>query len=360
MTASSPGRSPSLGEGLALTFVSVALCLLLGEAALRVRDPAASLWAYPNYIHQATLPDSGEPQLRYHGELGWEPIPGLSGRLLDRPISFSKDGLREHNLGRRPPADGSPILALGDSYTEGYAVGNDDTWPAYLERHAGRRVLNAGVRSYGLDQIVLRAEQLAPALKPRTFILAFIGDDIARATLSVRESKAKPYFVADGEGLALRNVPVPTPSSSAWASAARGILGHSFLLDYFMRRLGAHELWYGDMIWTGMDEELIACRLMQRFAALVRRHAATALVVGLPEYDGRIDPLADAVLHRRVTAVLACAARAGLATLDTYEGFARAGVSSDIDGFYRVLHLSERGNALAARLIAAALKSPNG
>lgn len=359
MTAPSPGRPPSLWEGLALTCVSVALCLLLGEAALRIRDPAASLWAYPNYILQATPTDPGEPQLRYHSELGWEPIPGHSGQLLERPISFSKDGLREHNLGRRP-AVGASILALGDSYTEGYAVGNDDTWPAYLERHAGRRVLNAGVRSYGLDQVVLRAEQLAPVLKPRTFVLAFIGDDIARAALSVRESKAKPYFVADGEGLALRNVPVPTPSSSAWATAARGILGYSFLLDYFMRRLGVQELWYGDMIWTGMDEDLIACRLMQRFAALVHKHSATALVVGLPEYDGMTDPLVDTVQHRRVTAALSCAAKAGLATLDTYEGFAREGVSGDIDGFYRILHLSERGNALAARLIAAALGSPNG
>ena len=365
MTASSPRRPPSLGGGLALSVASVVLCLLLGEAALRIRDPRASLWAYPNYIREAWPADPGDPQLRYDRELGWEPIPGFSGLLLGQPISFSAEGLREHNLGR-PQAPGPPIFVLGDSYVEGYGVGNDETWPAYLERDTGRRVLNAGLRSYGLDQAILRAERLAPIVKPRTFILAFIGDDIARTALSVRETKAKPYFVVEGAGLALRNVPVPasspwSPASSPWspASMARDILGYSFLLDYAMRRLDAHELWYGDMVGTGMDGDLVACRLMERFAALVRRHAAKALVVGLPEYD-TTDPLADGILHGRVTAALSCAAKAGLATLDTYPGFGRAGVSGDIAGFYKNQHLSARGNALAARLIAAALGPPDG
>ena len=44
-----------------------------------------------------------------------------------------------------------------------------------------------------------------------------------------------------------------------------------------------------------------------------------------------------------------------LATLDTYEGFVAAGVGRDIDAFFVDSHFNDRGNALAARLIAAAL-----
>ncbi len=97
--------------------------------------------------------------------------------------------MRDQNLGAAP-ATGPMIMAFGDSFTEGYAAGNDETWPANLERMTGRRVLNAGVRGYGLDQIVLRAERVMPQLKPPTVVLAFIADDVVRTALSVREARA--------------------------------------------------------------------------------------------------------------------------------------------------------------------------
>lgn len=122
--------------------------------------------------------------------------------------------------------------------TEGTAVGNDETWPADLERLTGRRVLNAGVRGYGLDQIVLRAERMVPELKPSTVILAFIADDISRTALSVRDGKGKPYFVPDGEGLELRNVPVQGADRSPLMRTARQVLGYSHLFDWIVNRLG--------------------------------------------------------------------------------------------------------------------------
>ena len=174
---------PSLSGGFALAAVTVLVCLLLGEAVSRLSDPEASLWRYPNYIWLATELDAEAPlQLRYDSELGYEPRPGVSGTLKGETLSYSADGFRNHNLDR-PTATGPLILALGDSYTEGYAVSDDETWPAHLERDTGRRVLNAGVRSYGLDQIVLRAERLAPRVKPRTMVLAFIESDIGRTAL---------------------------------------------------------------------------------------------------------------------------------------------------------------------------------
>jgi hypothetical protein len=60
-------------------------------------------------------------------------------------------------------------------------------------------------------------------------------------------------------------------------------------------------------------------------------------------------------LALRSSAVLGCAATAGLATLDTYEGFVAAGVGRDVDAFFVDSHVNDRANALAARLIAAAL-----
>lgn len=346
---------PSLSGGLALAALTVLVCLLLGEAVSRIRDPEASLWRYPNYIWQATELDAEAPlQLRYDSELGYEPWPGASGILESKTLSYSADGFRNHNLDR-PTATGPLILALGDSYTEGYAVSDDETWPAHLEHDTGRRVLNAGVRSYGLDQIVLRAERLAPRVKPHTMVLAFIESDIGRTALSARELRFKPYFVPAGQGLELRNVPVPTERASPPWDGVRAVLGYSHLLDHVMRRLGKVRLWYGDGIGTGVDADLISCRLMARFAELVRREGAKALVVAFPQADGWTNPSLGAAQRRRTSAVLDCAATAGLATLDTYEGFSAAGVGRDVDAFFVDWHFNDRGNALAARLIATAL-----
>lgn len=350
---------PALSGGFALAAVTVLLCLLLGEIATRLGDPEASLWRYPNYIRLATEADAEAPsQLRYDSELGYEPRPGVSGTLRGETLSYSANGFRNHNLDRPAPT-GPVILALGDSYTEGYAVSDDETWPAHLERDSGRRVLNAGVRSYGLDQIVLRAERLAPRVKPGTMVLAFIESDIGRTAQSAREFRYKPYFAPAGEGpgqgLELHNVPVPMGRASPPFDGVRAVLGHSHLLDYVMRRTGKVRLWYGDGIGTGMDADVISCRLMARFAELVRREDAKALVVAFQQADGWTNPPVGAAQRKRTSAVLDCAAKAGLAILDTYEGFAAAGVGHDVDAFFVDSHFNDRGNALAARLIAAVL-----
>jgi len=351
-------RPPSLAGGLVLSCVTVVVCLLIGEVVARIVDPSASLWRYPNYIHEMTKRVVWEHQIAYDPELGWEPIPGASGTLAGQPFSVSREGMREHDLDRSP-ATGPLILALGDSFTEGFAVGNNDTWPAYLERQTGRRVLNAGVRGYGIDQMVLRAERLVPQLKPQTLVLAFIADDVNRTALSVRDSRAKPYFVPDGAGLALHNVPVPTTPNSPWLASVRDVLGYSYLLDVVMTRLGATELWYGDTVSTGADAAAVSCRLMDRFAALARRHNVKALVVALPQYLGWSDPVDATAEHGIVSGVLACASKAGLPTLDGLQPFQKEGVGRDPNAYYVQYHFTARGNALAARSIAEVLATNN-
>src|SRR6185503_3834037 len=237
--------------------------------------------------------------------------------LMHQPVSFSEKGLRDQNKGLQVD-ERRPILAVGDSYTLGYAVKDDETWPANLERRRQQRVLNGGVHGYGLDQTVLRADRLAQAFHPRTVVLAFIAHDIDRAGLSLNESTHKPYFTATrpyvpskGDGLELRNVPVPRAQSDGPHAWPRRILGYSYLLDFTMRRLGAYELWYGARVSTGEDTQVIACRLMTRFADSVRRHAADGLVVALPQYDDWVDPRTLAANHKRTSMVLECARRQG-------------------------------------------------
>lgn len=102
-------------EAIALTLGSVLVGLLLGEVGIRIVHPSASLWHYPNYIELATRPDPDQPVelLQYDPQLGYEPRANVSGVLMHQPVSYSSDGLRNHNLGRQRP-EGPLVLAVGD------------------------------------------------------------------------------------------------------------------------------------------------------------------------------------------------------------------------------------------------------
>lgn len=355
MSLPASSRRPSLWGGLALAAFTILICLLAAEMALRWRTSAELLWQFPNFIHLDLKSDESErPQLRYDRELGWDLQPGAKGLLAGKPISISADGMRNHTPGVRV-GSGPTVLALGDSYTEGYAVADDESWPAHLERMTGRPVLAGGVRDYGLDQMVLKAERLVPTLRPGTVVLAFIASDIDRTGLAARNARYKPYFVATGTGLELRNVPVPTAPVSGPDALMRRVFGHSYLLHFVMNRLGAYELWHGDTVDTGEDSDLVSCRLMGRFAALVQREKVDALVVAFRRYEDWAWPGNGKVRDRRVAAILDCANRAGLKTLDTREAFEAAGVAKDPEAFFTEWHFNDRANALAARLIAPAL-----
>jgi len=249
--------------------------------------------------------------------LGYAPKPGFRGSGAGGwTVTIDADGFR--TCGDPPSADaGRVILAVGDSYTFGEEVSDTETWPAQLQRISGCRVLNGGVSGYGFDQIVLRAEALAPVYRPGAIVVAFIADDIRRTEMRRLWSADKPYFDPEGDGLALRNVPVPprAPAETTLTFWQRTI-GYSYAFDFLMRRLDLLHDWFGDHIrvhpaGTG---ELVSCRLTARLAELQKSSGAPVLLVAA--YDPVVwdDPKFAAEQRRLTAGLLDCARRNGLAT----------------------------------------------
>lgn len=140
----------------------------------------------------------------YDPGLGWVPVEGKLG-AEQYHMSF-KDGLRSN--GRPRPIGGPVTLVIGDSFAMGSEAHDDETWPAQLEARLKAPVLNGGVGGYGLDQVVLRGEQLVARWHPDTLIVAVFSDDVNRCRFSRRE-RPKPYFDIEAGALVLRGVPVP-------------------------------------------------------------------------------------------------------------------------------------------------------
>ena len=360
-TASSRERARQIG----LVIASFAIGLIALELGLRVAN--GQLFAWPNYVLQAreVLPGFQSQEYLHDDLLGYVPRPGYSTpKGWNAPdVRFDAAGFRV--AGDVPAGSGAPILAVGDSYTFGEEVNNGETWPSILQGLSGRPVLNAGVAGYGFDQIVLRAGLLAPSVRPSAIVVSFIADDLRRTEASRLWSADKPWFEIDdgakGGELMLRGVPVPPRTDPRRTlTLAQRVLGHSYLVDFVLRRLNLLEDWFGDHIkvhpaGTG---ERIGCLLTDRLRDLQQSGGRPLLLVA--QYDPyvfRTDGFGAE--QRRITGlVLDCARKRGLKVLDTFDAIARHTGPGGPLGLYAQWHMNAAGNALVAGLIAQVLKEP--
>ena len=154
-----------------------------------------------------------EASYAFSPTLGWELRPDVR---TDRVTSNSQ-GLRgRREYAPEPPAGIRRVLCVGDSFTFGAGLRDDETMPARLEAAlngsgpARWEVLNFGVEGYGTDQQWLYFSERGPRYHPAVVVLAFFELNLERNIMSFRDY-AKPYYTLVDGRLALRNVPVPAP-----------------------------------------------------------------------------------------------------------------------------------------------------
>jgi len=283
--------------------------------------------------------------------LGHVPNPGFSGPGFGRSFhTIDADGFR--SCGERPaPVEGSDegsILTVGDSFTYGDEVRDEETWPAQLQRLTGRRVLNGGVTGYGFDQMVLRAEQLAAAHNPSVLVVGFIVDDVRRAEMRRMWWRDKPWFEVEDDRLALKGVPVPVHRSRLPPHIRQRMDTTLLALPALLQNLfGYHRRVHR----AGFGVE-IAKRLIERLARLqAERDLKVVLMIQYPPdtwtHRGYLN-----YQRRLAQALLDSAASHGVATVDTYRRLAAEPNQRD---FYASAHMNPRGNLLVASLLSATL-----
>lgn len=291
--------------------------------------------------------------------LGHIPVPGTYRGRDETVVTILDDTLRWNGPHELSPG-GAPILAVGDSFTYGDQVSDAETWPASLERLLDRPVLNAGVFGYGIDQSVLRAEQVAALRHPDMVILSVISDDIDRTEARARTGVAKPYFdVGESNQLVLHEAgETATELESArlrtaqWSlQAARALLGYSFLVHEAMFTLFP-ETWLSNRLTLSAHSngDAVSCLLLQR----LRRLEAGRILL-LAQYtppavisDSRGD---------RMEKLLRCAEDAHLEVVDSFPAL-RALFEGDKAAFVALYrgHMSPEGNDLTASLLAEHLR----
>jgi hypothetical protein len=167
--------------------------------------------------------------------LGWVPRPYAQHTWRDGwSARIDGDRLRHNgSIEEGVRLDILPILAVGDSTAFGDEVEDHQSWPAQLERRLGRRVQNAGVGGYGIDQVVLRAKRRLDHQRAAVVVLSFVSPDVTRCAYSFR-NRWRPYFRLNGGELTL--IPPHAPEVPLPESPLLVALGHTHLGRFVLKR----------------------------------------------------------------------------------------------------------------------------
>ncbi len=152
---------------------------------------------------------------RYDPTKGWVLIPNLKDKLCFRNkfINTNSRGIRGNAEYQYARDNGKlRILFLGDSFTFGLEVSDNETYPSYLQQmQPDAEVINMGVQGYGHDQMLIYLKEEGIKYRPDIIILGYLSMDKDR---NMREFsfRAKPRFKLDNNQLKVCNVPVPSPA----------------------------------------------------------------------------------------------------------------------------------------------------
>ncbi len=158
---------------------SVIIFLLLFELAIRVLVP------------QRTLSElrSASPAIFEKGEyISWQFKPNSTGRMstgeFDVLYNINAFGLRDKHRNLTKAENITRILVLGDSFTEGYSVKQNETYSFFLEQILNNgsntfEIWNGGVSGYSQDTEYVYLKNNIGKIMPNIVLLGFyVGNDI--------------------------------------------------------------------------------------------------------------------------------------------------------------------------------------
>lgn len=222
----------------------------------------------------------------YDPTKGWISRPGLRNENVfdGKFLNTNSKGLRgKTEYAYDKPPDKLRIVVLGDSYTFGDDVSDDETYPYYLQQMFPRfEVINMGVHGYGHDQMLILLKEEGLKYKPDIVILGFVYLDIYRNSISFRDYAKPAFFLEDGE-LVKKNACVPSPEESLKREWARPKLYD--LYNIFQRRAlyNRYSVRYGlfQKIRERATHDLTYC-ILDEMVSLIKSIDAKPIFVYLP------------------------------------------------------------------------------
>lgn len=328
-----------LGGRLLLLGLSTLVGLVFLEIALRIVLPAPP----------AAAPPGRHAFFAYHPQLGWDHVPGVTeitaAPEFEVTIQLNAAGMRStREYDAVAPVGYRRIVAVGDSFTFGHGVENDEVFLTRLESsEPALEVLNLAVTGYGVDQQWLKMRDQGLALRPDLVLLGLFEGDVFRNARSEQLGYPKPRFVLAAETLLPPSTPVPeTRPPAGWL--ARSALGRVVAgpVRSLVEHLGLGEAWR-------LNEAILA-----RAASACRDAGVGFAVVIIPKDQAVYGQGLRRRLHDRTLALIRAQLEAlELDYIDLTDGLRRAAEEAPERQLYfpQDGHWTPAGHAVAASLI---------
>lgn len=230
-----------------------------------------------------------DSRFEYDPEMGWknaanvDTVPKDHGR-----VRTNSEGMRnDADFPVEPVAGRQRLMIVGDSYSFGFGVSNEETYAYELARMMPDwDVMNLAVSATGTDQHYLMYERQGEKYKPNIVLLGFYLLDYNRNTYSFRDY-AKPMYVPQADGsLTLTHTPVPKPEEliEQYRSGQKTIGGWHY--SYLFAAIGQI---LTDRVKRDRSPDSLGRRtltgIMEKFAKRVKDNGATPVWVVFPIVD---------------------------------------------------------------------------
>ena len=148
--------------------VSTILALILSECLLRAFGYAP--WSYVSRDANEPTMHAPDPVLGWRNKEGNYIVPPYHPSGKPIYISFQENGQRR--TGVDSVHTGGEIVIVGGSFTQGWAVSDNETYPWKLQqKYPSLKVVNYGTAAYGSYQSLLILEQELPRMASPKFVL---------------------------------------------------------------------------------------------------------------------------------------------------------------------------------------------
>lgn len=296
---------------------------------------------------------------------GWKNAPNLKTTdPYGSSIRTNSQNMRNDEDFSLPPIGKPRLMIVGDSYSFGHGVSNEDTYAYILNKEymAGWEVMNLAVSATGTDQSYLMYEHYGEKFSPNIVLLGFYLLDFNRNTYSFRDY-AKPMYVPRDDGsLELTHSPVLPPDKlvAQYKNGEKHIGGWGYSYAY-----AAFAKVFTNYVKRDRSPGSLPRRtltgIMEKFVSRVRASGATPVWVIFPvhEITKRKESKYDVIEEFAA----AEARRLGMPVLSLEPVF-REHIDKHPDiSLWRPReiggHLSAAGNQLAAKSIYTFLKDQN-
>lgn len=303
---STEGRSAGKPRSLARVMTMWAILLAIPVVALILMVLAYYAWAkitYPAYA----CGSFAEPD----GEIGWVLRENAVSCIGGRDISGETDGFHANvftnNEGFRSAEAGGEmqvggVLFVGDSWTFGFGVEYEDSFPGRFETHTGMPVVIAASPAYSALQAILLGERWVDRVEPRALVYLDHGFWERAACRGPRRPTRilKPCFWQASPDLVAEAV-LPPPgrveAAARWGNLPGGVLGVGETgWDYFLIsrplaqvhqmlvRTGLASGFGHDFAAWGVDHDAILKGTLSRLGDLAERGGVPLLLLDPGEY----------------------------------------------------------------------------